>query len=172
MPFVLAVTRNAVKASRISARRQKRIIGSIPDRRENDKPKEVMMGNVVPLNIRENFVTEVCFKCACIFAMSETMYNEMRRTHETFYCPSGHNQHYTSRSKEQILRDKLRVMEEDRDGWRRQEEKRTRQLSAARGVTTRIKNRIGHGVCPCCQRSFQNIKRHMACKHPDYLKDK
>jgi hypothetical protein len=23
-------------------------------------------------------------------------------------------------------------------------------------------------VCPCCQRSFQNLSRHMKTKHPEY----
>lgn len=30
--------------------------------------------------------------------------------------------------------------------------------------TTRVKN----GVCPCCNRSFQNLKRHMNTKHPNW----
>ena len=43
-----------------------------------------------------------------------------------------------------------------------------RQLSATRGVVTRIKNRVGHGVCPCCNRSFGNVARHMADQHPNW----
>jgi hypothetical protein len=23
-------------------------------------------------------------------------------------------------------------------------------------------------VCPCCNRSFQNLRRHMATKHPEF----
>lgn len=26
--------------------------------------------------------------------------------------------------------------------------------------------RVQRGVCPCCRRSFQNLRRHMATKHP------
>jgi hypothetical protein len=33
---------------------------------------------------------------------------------------------------------------------------------------TKIKNRVGHGVCPCCTRSFQNLARHMASEHPTF----
>lgn len=27
--------------------------------------------------------------------------------------------------------------------------------------------RVNRGVCPCCKRSFQNLARHMATKHPE-----
>lgn len=37
-----------------------------------------------------------------------------------------------------------------------------------KGVVTRTRNRIANGVCPCCDRSFTNLQRHMASKHPDY----
>jgi len=43
-----------------------------------------------------------------------------------------------------------------------------RRAAAARGQVTRIKNRVGNGVCPCCNRSFQNLHRHMSSQHPDF----
>jgi len=42
-------------------------------------------------------------------------------------------------------------------------------LSATKGVITKIKKRVHNGVCPCCNRSFVNLNRHMKTKHPDYL---
>lgn len=39
---------------------------------------------------------------------------------------------------------------------------------ALRKVTVRVKN----GVCPCCTRSFTNLKSHMATKHPQYSCEK
>lgn len=41
---------------------------------------------------------------------------------------------------------------------------------AQKGQNTRLKNRIAAGVCPCCNRSFQNVARHMAGQHPDFQK--
>lgn len=32
----------------------------------------------------------------------------------------------------------------------------------------RHKARIKNGVCPCCQRSFVALARHMKAKHPEY----
>ncbi len=42
------------------------------------------------------------------------------------------------------------------------------QVRAYRGVITKTKRRIAHGVCPCCQRTFQDLARHMKGQHPGY----
>ena len=41
-------------------------------------------------------------------------------------------------------------------------------LQATKGVVTRLKKRAIAGVCPCCNRTFQQLAAHMAHKHPDY----
>jgi DNA repair exonuclease SbcCD ATPase subunit len=51
---------------------------------------------------------------------------------------------------------------------REEAERLGHQLIAARGQMTKLRNRVGKGVCPCCNRSFENLKRHMVSKHPDY----
>jgi hypothetical protein len=43
-----------------------------------------------------------------------------------------------------------------------------RSASAYKGQATRIRNRVGAGVCPCCTRTFANLARHMAGQHPDF----
>ncbi len=94
----------------------------------------------------------------------------------SFYCAYGHSNVFVEGENEETKlrreRDRLtqRLAEKD-DEIRRQRDLREgteRQLSATRGVVTRIKNRIGHGVCPCCNRTFGDLSRHMATKHPTY----
>jgi len=105
-----------------------------------------------------------------------TEFNQIRRNdHKTFYCPSGHPQSYQHESNEEKLRrerDRLaqRIAERD-DEIKRQRELREateRQLSAARGRVTKIKNRVAKGVCPCCNRQFSNLHRHMTTEHPTF----
>ena len=105
---------------------------------------------------------------------------------ETFYCPRGHGQHYNRGPSEA---DKLR-QERDRlkqDAARKDEviayerrcreladqraERSKRQTAAAKGQVTRLKNRASAGVCPCCNRQFQNLKRHMDSQHPDFASE-
>jgi hypothetical protein len=37
-------------------------------------------------------------------------------------------------------------------------------------VVTRLKNRAAAGLCTCCNRSFQNLRKHMEIKHPEQVK--
>ena len=43
-----------------------------------------------------------------------------------------------------------------------------RSAAAYKGHLTRVKRRVGNGVCPCCNRTFKNLADHMTTKHPDY----
>jgi hypothetical protein len=44
-------------------------------------------------------------------------------------------------------------------------------LSKEQKSKARLKKRVKNGVCPCCTRSFQNLKQHIATKHPDFTKE-
>jgi hypothetical protein len=117
-----------------------------------------------------------CYSCHVTFAMTQTMDTARRRDHKNFWCPNGHDQCYLGKTEEQKLREQLeaeqrRVILEQ--GWRTNAEKREkaakRQASAARGQVTKIKKRVGNGICPCCNRMFVDLQRHMGTKHPDFL---
>jgi hypothetical protein len=40
----------------------------------------------------------------------------------------------------------------------------------AEEAKARLEKRVRSGLCPCCKRSFVNLKRHMATKHPEEKK--
>jgi DNA repair exonuclease SbcCD ATPase subunit len=124
-----------------------------------------------------------CGQCGEQFCLLTTTYELLRRSSRTFFCPWGHERHYPQGPSEN---DKLR-QERDRlkqDQARLQDEIRTlaasrqlaaeardraeRRASAARGQVTRLKNRAAAGVCPCCNRQFENLRRHMESKHKGF----
>ena len=119
-----------------------------------------------------------CATCGILFALEER-WVQMRSERDNgvargWHCPAGHVNVYRKndldRAKEQLALEHL-LLERTRAARDRAQDlasKRERQLSAQKGVTTRIKNRIARGVCPCCNRSFENLHRHMQTKHPDY----
>ena len=41
-------------------------------------------------------------------------------------------------------------------------------LRGQKAAKSRIKNRIAKGVCPCCNRYFENLHSHIEKKHPNY----
>ncbi len=105
-------------------------------------------------------------------ALTRGEIKEQRRLAWEALSPRQNPAGETAEQKLRRERDRLaqRIAERD-DEIRRQCEMREateRQLSATRGVVTRIKNRVGHGVCPCCNRTFGDLYRHMSTKHPGY----
>ena len=120
----------------------------------------------------------LCYRCKCPVWLPDELYDAAKHGAGKidFYCAYGHSMVFvvgeTEAEKLRRERDRLaqRIAERD-DEIKRQREMREateRQLSATRGVVTRIKNRVGHGVCPCCNRTFGDLARHMMSKHPTY----
>ena len=46
------------------------------------------------------------------------------------------------------------------------------QTSDLKSQLTRERKRAAAGVCPCCNRSFVQLARHMKTKHPDFSAEK
>lgn len=114
-------------------------------------------------------VAETCCDCGMAFGMSSEFRDRMlANRYKSFYCPAGHSQHYLGESEADKYRRIAQQEEARADDLRAQRDRRERQLAAARGRITKIKNRVAAGVCPCCSRTFSNLARHMAGKHPDY----
>lgn len=112
------------------------------------------------------FVTETCcYKgCGVMWAFTEGYYREVRRSHANWYCPNGHSQHYTADSDAE----KLRKAEAREVALKDQLSAAIRDAERVRVALLRDRQRFANGVCPCCNRSFENVRRHMATKHPDY----
>jgi hypothetical protein len=112
--------------------------------------------------------------CGITFAV-EDVYDARRRVDgKSFYCPNGHTMSYHE-SEADRLRKQLETAQRRQAAaegtvthLRDQLEMSERSARALRGVNTRMRKRIADGVCPCCQRTFANLARHMAGQHPDY----
>lgn len=119
--------------------------------------------------------TETCIKCGVLFALPKQWQDEFRKTHQQFYCPAGHPQYYPGETTEEALRKSVARLEttiEHKDAAltsvREQRDTAERRRRAMKGVHTRTCNRIKHGVCPCCNRTFQNLAMHMKSEHPAF----
>ena len=111
---------------------------------------------------------EDCYKCGSIFGIEQRRNKRLLETGNTFWCPyCGASQCYTE-TEIQRLKKRL-AMERDRtDFQRRLAENAERSRRAVKGHLTRVKKRVGNGICPCCNRTFTNLMRHMKSKHPGY----
>lgn len=113
-------------------------------------------------------VPEVCFRCGVHFAMDERYWSEKNTNGGTFYCPNGHGQHYTE---PEVVKLEQRIR--SLNAWTQTLENNLgserRKHAATKGKLTKTNNRIAAGVCPCCNRSFANVNRHMAGQHPEFV---
>lgn len=85
------------------------------------------------------------------------------------YCPAGHK--YGGPAGETKLQKAERRLEAEREERARVAAERDQAQASARahkGAATRARKRAASAVCPCCHRSFKQLRRHMATKHPDY----
>lgn len=131
------------------------------------------------------FVEEICCwkECRISFGIEAGRHAQLKRNGEQFFCTNGHHQYYPrGKSVEQKLREELeqerqraqraeqRVAERD-DAVREardEAEHQKHRANAYKGQVTKIRKRVGAGICPCCNRSFANLARHMAGQHPDF----
>ena len=119
---------------------------------------------------------EECCTCHMMFAMPADFMSWCREAGPkmSFCCPLGHKQHYTV-SETARLRQQLA----DEQRWRKNAETREkaardqadaaeRSAAAYKGHLTKARKRAGNGTCPCCNRHFANVERHMRGQHPGY----
>lgn len=114
-------------------------------------------------------------QCDAMIIMPARVMDRFRENHKIFYCHFGHPQSFTGKNEKQKLQDQLDKSERLRERackekeWVQQDLKNEKNSNRAlKGVITRTKNRVKNGVCPCCKRSFSNLKDHMSTKHPKY----
>jgi hypothetical protein len=122
-----------------------------------------------------------CCNCGVVFWITDYMQSCRLKDAQSFYCPNGHPQSYGKTEADKV-REAKALVEKERDALRRQRDQLKQneawfedrlkagenQRRALKGQITKITKRVASGVCPCCNRSFVNLKRHMAGKHPAF----
>ncbi len=93
---------------------------------------------------------------------------------KSIFCPLGHSGSFSETETDQLRKQlanetaKLLRSQSFHDQTKAALQETERKLIAQKGATTRIKNRVKHGVCPCCKRTFGNLANHMNSQHPDF----
>lgn len=123
-----------------------------------------------------------CAACGFIYACTKAFFDRRRADGASWSIPCGHTALYreSEADKEKKRADQLAAelahaknYSELQGNWLRNEREghkaTERKLSAAKGQQTKLKKRIAHGVCPCCNRSFAEVARHMKRQHPEFV---
>jgi hypothetical protein len=122
-----------------------------------------------------------CYEtCGVLFGLGQEHKRRLKETHNFFYCPNGHEQHFTAKSEAELQRERADRAErnakfyEDRmKDARADRDSALHKVRAECGAKIKLQKklkRVANGVCPDCSRSFRNLARHMATKHPEHVK--
>jgi hypothetical protein len=119
-----------------------------------------MMGAVQLLHQVE-LVTMECGECGIVFAMSSSKYRRCKEKGEGWCCPNGHNRIFCESEIDKLKKELEAERQRKMNALTRENE-----ALAEKAKLERKLKRVHKGVCPCCNRTFVNLGRHMATKHP------
>lgn len=113
---------------------------------------------------------EICCNCHMVFWMPHSFYRQCseQRPHKEFWCPAGHRQHYIGESDLDKMRRRAQQAEQHNAMLHAEARAAVQERNAAQADLKRHQRRTKAGLCPCCNRSFINMQRHIKTKHPDY----
>lgn len=124
----------------------------------------------------EGTLESVACWCGIGFAIPVQLYESAQRNHsQGFFCPLGHSVVFTGKSTLEKLAEARRDAEWSQAqararALRDQLDASERSRAAIKGQVTKLRKRIGAGVCPVdgCRRHFQNVQAHIERMHPGF----
>lgn len=125
------------------------------------------MGNILTLPVTVRFEEFECWVCGVPFALSAQFASAMRRDGTGFKCPRGCGLRF-GEGELVVARRQLADAQRELDAERQRAYTNHVAREKAERELKRVKKRVSGGACPCCQRSFTNLGRHMATKHPEF----
>lgn len=112
-----------------------------------------------------------CPTCGILYAAPVDFFRRKNENSGSWHCPNGDSVVFTASALDRAKADleKARQATAEWREWYNEEAERRkaeeRSHSATRGHLTRVKRRVHAGVCPHCNRTFQQLARHMQSKH-------
>jgi hypothetical protein len=127
-----------------------------------------------------NLVTVECCRCGMPLGLSETWMKSAKEAghfKKMFCCPyckvdqgwgvSVHEAEVAKLNREKAaLASDLQWVKQKRTEAVAEAEHFRKSRDGMKGALRKVKVRIGRGVCPCCNRTFENLRRHMETQHP------
>ncbi len=119
------------------------------------------------ISLMQEFALETCCNCGVAFAIPQGLQAQLRANGNSFYCPNGHSQQYTVTTVQKLER-QLAAANQATEVERRQRIEAERLAHKIEGQRRKLAKRISGGVCPCCNRTFQNLMDHMKTQHKGF----
>ena len=115
-------------------------------------------------------LTEInCGECGGVYALNERYRKQQYEKGGSWHCPycqTGWG--YGGNSENSQLKRQLEAERVRKDNALAEANRLRASLTAQKGLTTKLQNRVKAGVCPCCNRTFKQLAAHMQSKHPEW----
>lgn len=114
-----------------------------------------------------------CPSCGVRYAIPEIYRAKRLEDGKSWHCPNGHSLSYHETEADKLRKQLEEEQKRTRYAQHQVEQERTRvrglkiKVGKVEAAKKRIEDRVHAGVCPCCTRSFANLRRHMATQHSD-----
>lgn len=121
-------------------------------------------------------LTMTCW-CGMRHAVPAELCRQQQRAHANgrsevvIYCPLGHSHIPAGEPEVERLRRTIALESEARARVVAERDQADASARAYKGAATRARKRAAAATCPCCKRSFVQLRRHLETKHPDYTGD-
>jgi hypothetical protein len=126
------------------------------------------------MQVTVDLVVMTCGECGTVYGMNRPVYDERHQQGGQFFCTNGHPRVFRETdvqrlTKELAKKDQQLAAERERAAAARAETAAAeRRVSAQKAVTTRLKNKVAKGECPCCGKLFVDLHEHMKSEHPEF----
>ncbi len=128
------------------------------------KPGKVIEGEVL------SFTQHECGGCGIPFYVPTNWLKAKVQSKGSFSCPNGCSRVFCGKTDAEKLKEQLELQRKENEAVQQQLQDRWLDALGEKNKLEKQLKRIHKGVCPCCNRSFQNLQRHMATKHPELNK--
>lgn len=104
--------------------------------------------------------------CNAPFAVPASTLRNWKESHCTWHCPHcGRRRYYPELTDEEK---RIRELQQQLSSTQVRAVAAESRARTKQRQYERIRDRVKNGVCPCCNRTFQNVARHMATQHPEF----
>jgi hypothetical protein len=117
------------------------------------------------------YTTESCCSCGVVFALTAEFQRARMSDKARFYCPNGHSQSYIGKSDRELAYEANQARHKAEMRLQAEVDQRkaaARELNAKERELKRLRQRAKGGACPCCNRTFVQLSRHIKSQHPGF----
>lgn len=116
------------------------------------------------------FAVDDCGVCGVTYVVPENVYNHKRDYGGFSHCSNGHQWGWPEgRKQRDELRHERDLLKQDAARLIEEREAALKEAREMKQKYMNVQRRSAAGVCPCCNRTFSNVARHMKTKHPNVV---